>query len=132
MPLPIPPLHGHVLLVDDEEIVRLVARRLLQRLGLVVTDVPSAEEAVALVRAEPAAYSLVLTDVSMPGMTGPQALVVLRDLAPALPVLLMSGASAQDVAARMGGVTTAEFLEKPFTLEELGAALHRVLGPPIA
>jgi CheY-like chemotaxis protein len=120
--------HGTVLVAEDEEGVREVVARMLERLGYAVV---LAEDGVAaLERLEEAESSLraVLLDISMPRMGGSEALEHIRERCPDLPVVLMSGYTEQDVAAKLldraGGAVA--FLQKPFLPEDLTAALRQV------
>ena len=119
---------GTVLLADDEDVVRLVARRLLERLGFEVVDVPNGRAAVDAAAAAPSRYCLALFDVSMPILGGADATVEIRHVAPDLPVILMSGSTVLDLNDSLGAAQPDAFLEKPFTLAELEAILRQVLA----
>ena len=121
------PRPRRVLLVEDERAVRAVTARMLERAGYVVAPTEDGRAALALLDAEGAsAFDLVLTDGAMPVMGGRELIVALRDRAPTLPVVLMSG-----YAELTGNETTgaARFVEKPFTstalLEAVAAAIAR-------
>jgi PAS domain S-box-containing protein len=120
-----------ILLVEDEAAVRSVAVRALRRLGYVVEEAPDAAAALALVRGGLAA-DLLVTDVVLPGPSGPQLVERLRAEGFAAPVLFMSGYAADAVAP--GALPAgAEFLEKPFTVEALAEkvrAAMRAAGRP--
>jgi CheY-like chemotaxis protein len=121
--------HGeHVVVVDDEAMLVEVSRRLLERLGYRVTGVGSAAEALALVQADPDRVDLVLTDLTMPGMSGADLARHLAALRGDLPVILITGfgTARQAEAARRAGVR--EILMKPATLKSLGDAVHRALS----
>ena len=116
-----------VLLVDDQPEVRSAVARLLVRLGYGVQEAGSAPEAIRLARQTP--FDAVLTDLHMPGMNGLELIVALQAARPTMPVVAMSGdvgvqAGTLDDARLLGAVMT---LAKPFTREELGAAMARVL-----
>jgi len=120
--------HGSVLVVEDEEGVREVVARMLERLGF---EIIAAEDGVsALERLEEHAgpVSAVLLDMSMPRMGGPEALLHIRERRPDVPVILMSGYTEKDVASQMverdKGVVA--FLQKPFLPEDLTSALRLV------
>lgn len=87
---PMPP-GGRVLVVDDDRAVRRVIAALLRRQEFDVQEAASAEEALTVLRATPAAVDLVVSDVRMPGMSGFELALELRTLHPSLPVLLVSG-----------------------------------------
>ena len=119
--------HGTVLVAEDEEGVRDVVARMLERLGYAV--LLSEDGLAALERLEQTeSVRAVLLDISMPRMGGSEALLHIRERFPDLPVVLMSGYTEQDVAAklldRVGGAVA--FLQKPFLPEDLTAALRQV------
>jgi two-component system cell cycle sensor histidine kinase/response regulator CckA len=112
-----------VLLVDDEDPVRVFAARGLRRAGYRVLEAASGEQALDVLAAHPAAARLLLTDVVMPGMDGyTLAQLACRD-DPGLKVVAMSGFQEDGGAAARGGARVARFLQKPFTLAELLAAV---------
>jgi len=130
---PAPHAHrpGAVLVVDDEtELLGLVARLLEELVGGTVLTAHGGEEAVARVRAEGEAISLVVMDANMPGMDGTTAYQQIRALQPELPGILFSGcdvAQGQELARAYG---FSGFLKKPFELEELRLAILPFLPVP--
>jgi PAS domain S-box-containing protein len=114
-----PPAGGRtVLLVEDEERVRRIATRCLERAGYRVLAVADGEDALRLAVTTPR-IDLVLTDVVMPGMSGPQVAEHLRAARPGVPVLFMSGFS-QDLPDSLAP-PPGSLLQKPFTPEVLVA-----------
>jgi PAS domain S-box-containing protein len=121
--------HGHetVLLVEDELAVREMTQVALQRHGYTVLPAASAAEAIRIAKANQGAIDVVLTDVVMPGMSGPQLVEQLRADDPNLAALFMSGYTS-DAVLRHGIETgEADFLQKPFSTSALTAKLRRVL-----
>jgi len=116
-----------ILVVEDEEGVRQLTRRLLVRLGYTVLLAASAEEATQLFDEHPS-IDLLLTDVVMPGASGPDLVTKLVERRPTLKVLFMSGYT--DEAIVHHGVLDPgiAFLAKPFTSETLGLKIREVLG----
>ncbi len=115
-----------ILLVDDEEPIRQLAIEFLAMLGYRGSTAHSPVEALALVRSDPLRFAVVITDLTMPGMTGVQLASELRTIRPGLPVLLSSGdLQAIEQAGQAPGI--AGVLPKPYTLEALGAALQKSL-----
>jgi two-component system cell cycle sensor histidine kinase/response regulator CckA len=120
------PRHGDVvLLVEDEDGVRRVARRALELHGYRVIEALEGVQAVELARTNPS-IGLLLTDVMMPGMLGPAVAAAVQEIVPGLPVLYMSG-HAEDVAR--GGLIdpSIPFLAKPFSPSHLADKVREVL-----
>ena len=121
-------LRGRVLVVDDNAVNRMVARRLVERLGLEATAAESGEAALALLEEEP--FSLVLMDVQMPGMDGLEATRRIKAHA-ALGHLPVVGLSANALSAdRARGLEAGmtDYLAKPLRKESLAAVLEAHLG----
>lgn len=121
---------GNALLADDEPTVRHVASRALERLGLTVTTCANGREAVDLFHPDPKRWRLVVLDVTMPVLSGEEALVMIRALRKDVPVLLYSGFAAEDVNKDVAALSQVEFLQKPFTVRALSDAVLKLLGPP--
>jgi CheY-like chemotaxis protein len=118
----------HVLLVEDEEEVRELLIDVLNSHGLRVTPVASAEEALAVQSQHP--FDLLLTDVGLPGASGPDLAREVRQRSPRLPVLFISGQSG-DIFEDEGQLDSPRgFLQKPFSSRALVASLHELLKPP--
>ncbi|MEP7000245.1 MAG: response regulator [bacterium] len=113
-----------VLLVEDEESVRRVARRSLELHGYKIVEAPDGYAALQL--ASEHEIDLLLTDVMMPGMLGPALAVEMRRLYPRLPVLFMSGHSAEIVRDGLLDPST-PFLAKPFAPAQLAQKVRDVL-----
>jgi PAS domain S-box-containing protein len=109
----------HVLLVDDDEVVRLVSAETLSRAGYRVTEHSRAADALHALRVDPRAFDLIVTDYNMPGSSGLELAAAARVIAPRVPVLLSSGYLADAVrdAARRSGVVG--FVPKERVREEL-------------
>jgi PAS domain S-box-containing protein len=125
------PGRERLLVVDDEEALRAVSCRMLAALEYSVRAANSPEEAIELFRDDPKAFDLVLTDQTMPTMTGLVLVERLRELSPSVKVVLMSGFSPtiEGRNAREMGVDAV--LSKPFTRGELATAVRAALvGQP--
>jgi CheY-like chemotaxis protein len=112
-------LDGRVLLVDDEETVRLVASRMLDRLGFEVVTASNGREALEILEGDPDGFSCVLLDLTMPHMDGEETFREIRRLAPKLPVIISSGYNQQEVTQRFLGKGLAGFVQKPYQLASL-------------
>jgi PAS domain S-box-containing protein len=118
---------ARVLVVDDEPGVRTIARESLKRAGFEVVTANDGAEAVDLLAAD-RKFDAVLLDMTMPRMNGVEAFRRIKELQPALPVVLTSGYSAQDAAGQFGSDGIAGFIQKPFMPSALGAAMLEALS----
>lgn len=126
-PAPFRPGAGeHILVVEDAPDVRNVARRILETGGYEVTTAHSAAKALALVN-EGATVDLVLTDVVMPSMTGPELATQLRTVTATVKVVFMSGYSHKLLTDEVLTHPQSAFIEKPFTADQLRAKVRQLL-----
>jgi two-component system cell cycle sensor histidine kinase/response regulator CckA len=108
-----------VLVVDDEDHVRLVARRMLERHGYQVRDAASGSAALELIGDPAISIDILLTDLVMPGMDGRQLIARAAALRPGLPVICMTGfAGSEDDTLRLGG-NLVTVMSKPFAADAL-------------
>jgi len=105
---------GTVLVVDDEETVRMVAKRALEHRGYHVVMAQNGQQAIEVLAAHPEITAVVL-DLAMPVMTGDQAAVLLRKQRPDLPIILSSGYPESEATRRFAGHGVTAFLQKPYT-----------------
>lgn len=115
-----------VLVVDDEEVVRKVASATLRRCGFRVVTAADGIEAVDALRRD-REISLVILDLTMPRMTGEQALPQLKAIDPAVPILLSSGYSEAELSPRFAGAGLSGFLQKPYSAEAISRKVSEVL-----
>jgi CheY-like chemotaxis protein len=108
-----------VLVVDDDLPVRLIVRRALEEGGHPVSVAASGYLALAAIHAAPAAISLVLSDVRMPGMSGLDLALEVRRSWPRLPLLLMSAYDPPELLSSHAGLADIPLLRKPFSNDEL-------------
>ncbi|HJW32563.1 MAG TPA: GAF domain-containing protein [Holophagaceae bacterium] len=132
--LPAVPLLGHqalgrVLVVDDEEIVRSVARQALEARGYEVIEAADGLDAVKEVEARGSEISLVLLDMTMPRLGGEGAFRRIRELCPDLPVILSSGYTEQDALSRFQEPGLRGFIQKPYSPKELVAKIQGATDP---
>jgi two-component system cell cycle sensor histidine kinase/response regulator CckA len=116
-----------LLLVEDEAAVRASVRRLLEWHGYTVLEARDGEDALRIYEANPGGIDLVLTDIIMPVMGGPELIERLRALRPGLRVLFMSGYAERAFANNGAMPPGTGFVEKPFTVETLMRRLREVL-----
>ncbi|HTL69099.1 MAG TPA: response regulator [Lacunisphaera sp.] len=117
--------HGRVLVVDDEDTVRLTAGEIIRFFGFEVEGAASGARALELLRAADQRFDLVLLDLTMPGMDGYATFTAIRELLPAQPIVVFSGYTVQDAHQRFAGRNLNGFLQKPFSVESLRDILRR-------
>jgi two-component system cell cycle sensor histidine kinase/response regulator CckA len=115
-----------ILLLDDDALVRSATARVLRRLGYSVLVAATPAEALALARTPPTRIDMLLTDVVMPGMSGPQTVNVIRESLPGLPVLYVTGYSRDALAFTDESL---HVLAKPYSRYDLASKLREVLAP---
>jgi PAS domain S-box-containing protein len=118
----------HVLWIDDEPMVAAVGKRRLERLGYRVTAVTSPAAALDLLRTTPDRVDLVITDLTMPGLTGLDLAARLADTQPELPVLLSTGNDADVPGAGERPANIRDVLQKPTPEVVLARAVRLALG----
>jgi len=119
---------GRVLLVDDEESVRVVTASMLRHLGFEVLEAPGGVEALGAFRQHHGEIRCVVCDLTMPRMNGWETLAALRELSPGLPVILASGYGEDQVMAEARRERPQAFLAKPFHIEGLAEAIGHALA----
>ncbi|MDQ2979353.1 MAG: ATP-binding protein [Acidobacteriota bacterium] len=117
-----------ILLVEDEDGVRSFVRRALQAEGYSVLEAPNAEIAMKVAEAHAGAIGLLLTDIIMPGLSGPELAVALAETRPEMKVLFISGYTGDAVLNTSGLDSNAAFLQKPFNPAALGLKVHELLN----
>jgi PAS domain S-box-containing protein len=126
---------GTVLVVDDDELVRDVARKALERFGYAVLTASSATEAIAICERASQPVDVALLDSSVPGICGPEALPALVRLRPGLRVILTSGYGGDDIVGRCLGQAVHGFIQKPYSPAALREQVQAAMGkqtPPEA
>jgi PAS domain S-box-containing protein len=118
-----------VLLVDDEETVRAVGRRMLEWLGMKVVTADDGRQALALFTKEPDRYDCILLDLTMPHMDGEETFREVRRVREDVCVVLSSGYSEQDLISRFAGKGLDGFIQKPYDADKLRQVLHAALRP---
>ncbi len=118
---------GHILVVDDEEMVRRTAKAALERYGYTVLLAEDGRRAQDVLAALSDQIGLVLLDLTMPGMGGEETFHLLRQVRPGIEIVLTSG---YDESQALEGFTTGErpgFLQKPYTGETLAEKVRTIL-----
>jgi PAS domain S-box-containing protein len=122
--------YGNILVVDDEELVRNMARFTLERYGYNVELAMDGSEAVAIFASRPDDFAAVLLDLTMPVMRGEDALRAIRQVRPNVPVVLSSGYTEADAMARFADSAPAGFLQKPYTATALARRIKQAVRGP--
>ena len=118
-----------ILIVDDEAAVRKVLKGLLEALGYRVWDCAGGGEALQLFRAAPQAFDAVLTDFSMPGMSGLDLAASIHRVRPQLPVILGTGYAEAISRENLADYGLQGVFSKPYSMHGLAEALNRALKP---
>jgi CheY-like chemotaxis protein len=118
---------GRVLVVDDDVMVRTVARRLLQSFGLTVVECAGGREAIDCFASDPAAIDAILLDLTMPDVGGAEVFRAVHAIRPGVPVVLMSGYHEDEAGAAFDGEGLAGFVQKPFTPADLAKRMRVAL-----
>ena len=117
-----------VMVVDDEPLIRLFVARALQSSGYDVIDAGSAERAMELLASEGDSLSLLLSDVGLPGASGPQLLEHARRHFPDLPAQLMSATPKPWLVSERVLASDVDLLQKPFKVADLLERVDRLLA----
>jgi PAS domain S-box-containing protein len=123
-------LHGAgvVLVVDDEHLVREMAKTALERHGYTVLLADSGRAAIDVLRRHPGEIALVVLDLSMPQMSGEEALLELRKLRPGVKVVVSSGYSEAETMTMFQGQRVSGFIQKPYTVKDLAKQVKICIG----
>ncbi len=118
---------GTVLLVEDEDAVRLFGSRALRNKGYVVLEANDGEDALDVINDFDGPIDLIITDVVMPGMDGHTLVRLVREEIPAIRVILMSGYAEEAIPGEISEDGSIHFLPKPFSLEDLALKVKSVI-----
>ncbi len=116
-----------IIFVDDEEVIVRLGKKILERLGYQITAVQSSFEALSIFQNQPDEFDLVVTDQTMPGMTGVDLASRMLEIRPDIPVLLCTGYSATITEEKALSMGIKGFAEKPLTMNELARLVRSVL-----
>jgi CheY-like chemotaxis protein len=119
--------HGSILLVDDEEPLVNLGRRSLEKLGYVVYGETCSTRALKKFAENPSNFDLILTDQTMPQLTGIALAQEIWKIRPELPVIICTGFSEQINSEKIAGMGFRALLNKPYTIAELTQTIKRCL-----
>ena len=123
---------GTILIVEDDAQLRVFARLVLEGSGFQIIEAADGQEGIDQFHRHRAEIDAVLLDLTMPHLDGAEVLQRLRQSSPTLPVVIMSGFSEQDVAARIADLGSCGFIQKPFTARSLSAQVCKMIKPRLA
>lgn len=118
---------GTILLVEDEDAVRLFSARALRNKGYKVLEARTGVNAVELLRGTEESIDVLITDMMMPQMDGPTLIQHVRTQRPEMRVICISGYAEDSLRTRLAGDTSVHFLPKPFSLNQLAGKVKEVM-----
>jgi two-component system cell cycle sensor histidine kinase/response regulator CckA len=122
---------GTIMLVEDEDAVRMFGARALRNKGYTVVEASSGDEALTLLEIEADSIDVLITDVVMPGLDGPSMIRKVRESHPDMKVVFISGYTEDSFRKRLDEDSTdIHFLPKPFSLQQLAAVVKDVMAIP--
>jgi two-component system cell cycle sensor histidine kinase/response regulator CckA len=119
-----------ILLVEDEELVLQLTRRILTSLGYTVLEARNGTEAIRIAEKDPAAIDLIVSDVIMPHMGGPEMVRNIREMRPDLKVLFISGFTDDAISVSDLEQELTDLLPKPFGKNELAQRVRKIIDQP--
>ncbi|HEY9052075.1 MAG TPA: PAS domain S-box protein [Gammaproteobacteria bacterium] len=120
-------LHGHALLVDDEHMIASYIAELLQGCGMQVTTIDSSHQALEKYKSNPTQFDLIITDQTMPGLTGVELVTGIRDISKTVPIILMTGYSDEIDPGKLAALQINCILQKPMEQNKLLLVVEKLL-----
>ena len=117
----------HILFVDDEPQIIDVQKQILEKLGYRVTAITSGLEALEVFQSDQDSFDVIITDMTMPKMTGDQLTRKLLEIKPDIPIIIASGYSVRIDEQKAGFTGVRAFVEKPLSMRGLAEMIRRVL-----
>ena len=124
--------HRRILLVDDDQEVLVAMSKFLERRGFSVVTANNASTALGTIVDGLASFDLVLADVALPQLSGPEILKAVKRALPELPVVLVGGYGDPETRDELRALGAADLLHKPFSGDCLLDSIQRALGLPTA
>ncbi len=123
----LPTGHEKILLIDDEEAIVKLGRLRLERLGYHVETATSPIEALAMFRSKPYDFDLILSDMTMPDMTGDRLVKEILNIRSEFPIILCTGFSEKLDKVKVTAIGAADYIEKPFGKRDIAVKVRKVL-----
>jgi len=117
-----------ILILDDEEIIVDITTQMVQRLGFPTEGHTTAQTALEAFRKSPGDYGLVITDLTMPDITGDRLAVEIKAIRNGVPIILCTGYSDVISEAKAKEMGIREYVMKPILIKDLAAAIRRAVG----
>ena len=130
IPISIPTGQESVLFVDDEQILADMGKEMLEYMGYEVVARTGSIEALELFRSRPNRFDLIVTDMTMPNMTGDDLAKKILQIRPDMPIIICTGFSEKLSAEKSKSIGIREFVMKPFVLQSFAETVRRVLDEP--
>ena len=125
---PLPRGHGNILFIDDEEELAILEKENLEELGYNVTAVTGSVEALNLFRENPGHFDLIITDHTMPFITGLELIEVIKKTSPSMPFILTTGFGDLISDEKASEIGIKKLIKKPFKLYELAEVISDILN----
>jgi len=116
-----------ILFVDDEEMILQLGEKMLTRLGYRVETAYGSETGLARFEGSPQNYDLIITDQTMPGLTGQELAIKIKKIRADIPIILITGFSSVLDLDRLNKIGISQIVHKPFTRHDIGTAIQMVL-----
>ncbi len=123
----VPPGHERILLIDDEAALVRILERGLRKLGYAVTSATSPVDALAQFKSDPTAFDIIISDLTMPKMTGLEFTAEIRTIRPDLPFVIASGHADDSLREKIAGIGVSFFLAKPIRVPEVAHLIRSIL-----
>jgi PAS domain S-box-containing protein len=124
---PIPTGTEHILFIDDEPALADLGKQMLERLGYEVTSRTSSVKALELFKAQPDRFDLVVTDMTMPNMTGDRLARELMKIRPDIPVIICTGYSERITEEKTKRIGIKALVMKPYVMKDLASIVRKVI-----
>lgn len=120
--------NGKILFVEDEDAVRMFGARALRDKGYSIIEASDGESALEFIKSDGASIDLMITDVVMPKMDGPTLINYVKEFAPKMRVIFISGYTEDSFRESLANDTNVHFLPKPFNLKDLAYKVKEVMS----
>ncbi len=121
---------GTILVIDDEEEVRLAAQLILEEIGFSVLCASDGRKGLEMFREHHSHLQVVLLDLTMPHLSGEHVYSAMRNISPHMPIILSSGYSEEEALKRFAQKGIQAFIQKPYPVEALTKKIQNIVAPP--